>query len=204
MLLRYPYYILIKHLLSLNMETEPTVCFWESVCILERMTLCSFFSFLCCSMTLLLGVSHVPIALLIFGCLFLAYFTSIHHGCKYYQKKTSSSSHMHARCCCFSSCLLQVFKFFQNVLTCTWCPPRTWTSMGSAPCRSPMKTSTCGTFTTLASNSSCGLSAPCADTAEIPPGSRLSLEGVCVRVCVDAHIACLSCVCVCVWLNWQQ
>lgn len=77
----------------------------------------------------------------------------------------------------------EYFRFFpQNVSMCTWCPRQTWTSTESAPCRSHTKTSTCGTYTTLASNWSCGPSARCDDTAETPLGSHLSLEGECAVV----------------------
>lgn len=58
-----------------------------------------------------------------------------------------------------------------------------------------MKTSICGTFTTLASNSSCGPSAPCADTAETPPGSLSSPEGACVRTCMQIFHACCCLTC---------
>lgn len=91
--------------------------------------------------------------------------------------------------------------FSQSVSTCIWCPPLTWTSTASAPCRSRMKTSTCGTYTTPASNWSCGPSAHCDDTAETPLGSHLSLEGGCAAEQVS--VACFQQEDV--WLKcWQQ
>lgn len=101
---------------------------------------------------------------------------------------------------CVSECVIHLIAsflrslgLFQSVSTCTSCPRLTWTSTGNVRCRSPMRTSTCGTSTTPGSNWSCGLSAPCADTDETPPGSLLNLEGMCVCVCVTT-LACIVCV----------
>ncbi len=67
---------------------------------------------------------------------------------------------------------------FQKDLMFTWCRPQTWTSMESAQCRSPTRTSTFGTSIMPESSWSCGRSTPWGDTAETRPGSHLSLEGV--------------------------
>lgn len=73
---------------------------------------------------------------------------------------------------------LPLHLWFQRGSTCTWCQPRTLTSTGNALCRSHMRTSTSGIFTTPGSSWSCGHWTPCEDTDGTPPGSPLSLGGM--------------------------
>lgn len=65
----------------------------------------------------------------------------------------------------------------KSVSTCSFYPVPTWTSTGNAWCRSPMKTFTCGTFTTLALSWWHGRSAPCGAMDATPPASPLKPDG---------------------------